>query len=185
MSLLLQGAETASAEGRLYTARAIVTAPVIFSTAAGTGGPLLWNPGATIAAPNKTAVRLRKLGYSITTAATVAGSIGLTGGYQGATAPSATTAIDGATTNLMLGSTNPSQVNVYRVGTVANAGGFFIPLVDVSTTALTALGDNMSWLDLDGVATVLPGYWVAIAGSATLSTAALQIALVWEEIGQP
>lgn len=185
MSLILQGAETASAEGRLYTARAIVTAPVIFSTAAGTGGPLLWNPGATATAPNKTTVRLRKLGYSITTASTVAGSIGLTGGYQGATAPTSTTTIDGATTNLMLGSTNPSQVSVYRVGTVANAGGFFIPLVDVSTTALTALGDNISWLDLDGFATVLPGYWVAIAGSGTLTTAVLQIALVWEEINQP
>lgn len=185
MSLILQGPESASAEGRLYTARAIVTAPVIFSTAAGTGGPLLWNPGQTIAAPNKCVIRLRKLGYSVTTASGVAGSIGLTGGFQGATAPSSTTAIDGAITNLMLGSTNPSQINAYRIGTVANAGGFFVPVVDVSTTALTALGDNLSWVDLDGIATVLPGYWIAVAGSATLTTAVLQIALVWEELSQP
>ncbi|HEY4761336.1 MAG TPA: hypothetical protein VIH42_12205, partial [Thermoguttaceae bacterium] len=33
----------ASARGNLYMANAIVTAPVIWTTEAGTGGPLLWN----------------------------------------------------------------------------------------------------------------------------------------------
>lgn len=179
MSLPLQYTPAICTEGRLYAARAIVTAPVIFSTAAGTGGPLLWNSSP------KTVIRLWKLGYSVTTASTVAGSIGLTGGFQGTTAPSSTTAIDSGPTNLFLGNLGPSQINAYRVGTVANAGGFYLPVADISTTALTALGDNPSFIDLDGVITVAPGYWVSVAGSATLTTAVLQVTLVWEEINQP
>lgn len=170
--------ESAAAEGRLYTARAIVTAPVIYSTAAGTGGPLLWN-GTT-----KTAARLRKVGFAVTTASAVIGALGFTGGLQGATAPSSTTAID-TSANLCLGSMNPSQMNVYRLGTVANAGTFFLPFASITTAALTAVGDNMSWIDVDGAITVLPGYWCSVAASATLTTAVIQIALVWEELFQP
>lgn len=184
MPLILTSAESASAEGRLYTARAIVTAPVIFTTAAGTGGPLLWNPGSTAAAPNRTTARVRKVGFAVTTASGVAGSLGFTGGFQGATAPSSTTAIDGSA-NLCLGSMNPSQVNVYQKGTVAAAGAWFLPFAMVSTAAVTAVGDNMNWLDVDGIITVLPGFWVAIAGSATLTSAVIQIGLVWEELYQP
>lgn len=184
MALTINGTAEASAAGRLYMARAIVTAPVVFSTAAATGGPLLWNPGATATAPNKTAARLWKVGYAVTTASAAAGALGITGGLQGATAPSSTTAID-TTANLCLGSTNPSQMNVYRIGTVAAAGTFFLPIAQITTAAVTAVGDNMTWIDLDGSITVLPGYFAAVSASATLTSAVMQIAIVWEEINQP
>jgi hypothetical protein len=131
-----------------YMARAIVTAPVIFSTAAGTGGPLLWNPGATLTAPNKAVARLLKIGCAVTTASTVAGSLGLTGGFQGTTAPSSTTTID-SSANMTIGDVgHPSQVNVYRVGTPAAAGSWFLPIFNISTAALTAEGDNLIYYDI-------------------------------------
>src|ERR1035437_10285201 len=58
----------------LFTATAIVTAPVIFSTAAGTGGPLLWNGSVGIKAV------LIAIGFGQTVSSTVAAAIGLTGG---------------------------------------------------------------------------------------------------------
>ncbi|HMJ82719.1 MAG TPA: hypothetical protein VK504_06110 [Vicinamibacterales bacterium] len=178
MPLLLDGPSAALAEGRLYNARAIVTAPVIFSTAAGTGGPLLWNGSP------KTVARILKFGYAVTVASTVAGALGFTGGIQGGTAPSSTTAID-SFNNLSIGSTNPSQMNWYRVGTPAAAGAWFLPIVEVTTVALTAFGDVTTWVDLDGTLLVPPKAWLSIAGSATLSTLVGQFSIVYEEMNQP
>ena len=166
-------------------ARAIVTAPVIFSTAAGTGGPLLWNPSGPSTAPNKTIARIIKVGFAVTTASAVAGAIGFTGGGgQGNTAPTSTTAID-TSANLSIGNPNPSQVNVYRVGTPAAAGAWFMPWGMLSTAAVTAVGDDTVWFDVNRMISVLPGSWLSVAASATLTSAVAQVTLIWEELNQP
>lgn len=163
---------------RLFVARAIVTAPVIFSTAAGTGGPLLWNPpGSGVLA------RLVAASYAVTVASTVAGAIGLTGGAGQTAAPGSTTVID-TSGNLFLGG-RPPTISAFRIGTPSSAGSFFWPLGFVSTSALTALGDGFNLIDLKRQIVIPPGGWLSFAGSATLTTAVIQAALAWEEVPIP
>jgi hypothetical protein len=163
----------ASTNRRLYCAQAIVTAPVIFSTAAGTGGPLLWNGSTTVNA------RIVAVGFAVTTASTAAGALGLTGATGQTAAPGSTTAID-STANLFLGG-RASSCTAYRIGTPTNAGTFFLPLAQITTGALTVTESTMNWAFLNRVITVPPGGWVSLAGSATLSTAVIQCGLIWEE----
>lgn len=159
---------------RIFCATAIVTAPVVFTTAAGTGGPLLWN-GST-----DTVGRLLFVGFSVTTASTVAGALGITGAGGQVAAPSSTSAID-STANLYI--TGPkSKLTPYKIGTPTNAGTFLLPFAQITTGALTVSRDAMSWIELKRIVTIPPNAWASVAGSATLSTAVMQIALVWEEI---
>lgn len=165
----------ASLNKRVFFATAIVTAPVIFSTAAGTGGPLLWNGGATKIG------RLLRMGFAITTASAVSGSLGLTGGTGQAAAPSSTTAID-STFNGYLGAP-VSSITPYRIGTVSAAGTWFLPLAQVHTGAVTVDTTGMTWIDMERMITIPSGGgWVSVAASATLTSAVLQIVLAWEEI---
>lgn len=167
----------ASLNERVFMARAIVTAPVIFSTAAGTGGPLLWN------GTSDKIARILKVGFAVTTASTVAGALGLTGATGQTAAPASTTAAD-TTANLSLGAP-ASSCTPYRVGTPTNAGTWFLPFGQITTGALTVSRDSINWIDINRLITVPPGCWVSLAGSATLSTAVIQCALVWEEISLP
>jgi hypothetical protein len=164
---------------RIFVAHAIVTAPVIYSTAAGTGGPLLWNGSKTVNA------RILAVGYAVTTAAAATGALGLTGAGGQTAAPGSTTAID-SVANLYIGG-NPSTPSCtpYRVGTPTNAGTFLLPLAQIATAALTAEPPATTWVRLDRMVTVPPASWVSVAGSATLTTAVMQIGLVWEEVPIP
>lgn len=165
--------------GNVFVAQAIVTAPVIWTTAAGTGGPLLYNGSVSGTGRGVTAYLLA-LSYGLTTAATVAGAVGLTGGPT--TAPTTTTAIDSsACLRLNAGSPTP-LCSVYRVGTVSAAGTFFLPTGQVGTSALTAEIADDNFISLGGVVEVGPGYFASFAASATLSTAVLQVGLVWLEV---
>lgn len=160
--------------GNIYTAHAIVTAPVIYTTAAGTGGPLLWNGSTT----HKLVVLAA--GWGISTVSTVAAILGLTGGTGQTTAPSSTTAVD-SVKNCYLGGAAPAG-SAYRVGTVAAAGNFFHPLGDLKTGALTTEPGSMNWIDLGGLF-VVPQYgWISFAASATASTTVGNFGLVWAEI---
>lgn len=160
--------------GRLFTAHAIVTAPVIYTTAAGTGGPLLWNGSAT----HKLAILAA--GWGVSTVSTVAAIIGLTGGTGQTSAPSSTTAVD-SVKNTYLGGAAPAG-SAYRVGTVSAAGNFFHPLGDLNTGALTTRPGSINWVDLGGMF-VVPQYgWISFAASATASTTVGNFAVVWEEI---
>lgn len=158
--------------GNVFVANAIVTAPVIFSTAAATGGPLLYNGSTTVNAV------ILGVSFGVTTASTVPGSIGLTGGPT--TAPTSTTAIDSKTNGFLGGST--SQATAFRVGTVSAAGTFFYALGGVDTAALTAQPASFNYIDLEGRFIVPPGYFISVAGSATLSTLVANIGLIWEEV---
>lgn len=164
----------ASVNGNLFMAQAIVTAPVIYTTAAGTGGPLLWNGSSTVKA------NLLGLGVGVTTVTTVAAALGITGGGGQAAAPSATTAADGRTNLLMGGSS--SACTPYRVGTVTTAGAFLLPVGALHTGALTVDNFNFAWFDLDGLITLPPFTWASPSVSATATTTVVQLALVWEEI---
>lgn len=164
----------ASIRGNLFHAYALVTAPVVYTTAAGTGGPLIWN-GST----NKL-INILSVQMGVAVVSTVAGALGLTGNTGQLSAPGSTTAID-AVANLYLGGAAPAAT-AYRVGTPTNAGNFFIPLFSVDTGALTAEFEVIGHVDVSGIVTVPPGGWVALAGSATLSTLQAKLGIIWEEI---
>lgn len=158
----------------LFLAHAILTAPVIYSTAAGTGGPLIWNGSQT------TNVVLLAAGLSSSVVTTVAGGLGLTGNTGQTAAPTSTTAID-TRANCFIGG-GASASTPYRVGTVAVAGAFFFPLAQFHTGALTVDTTLMTWIDLGGVIIVPPNSWVSLAGSATLSTLQVNAALLYTEV---
>ncbi len=163
--------------GQIFSSYAIVTASVIYSTAAGTGGPLLWNGSSGLTAVN---CIILFAGWGITTASGAAVGIGLTGNTGQAAAPSSTTAID-ATGNMFLGGA-ASKATTYRVGTPSSAGNIFIPFGDLDTGALTTGVGGLNWVDLQGTMVVPPGGWCSIACSATATTSVIQASLVWQEV---
>lgn len=168
-------------KGQVFCATATVTAPVIYTTATGTGGPLLWNnTGQALGGTNRVMAVLLALGVGITTASGVAGAIGITGGVS--TAPTTTTTIDGLQ-NLNLGISGGNQCNVYRKGTVSAAGTFFIPTHQVTTVALTSAPPlSMQWWDLGGLFVVPAGSFASVAASATLTSGVFNIGLIWAEV---
>lgn len=169
--------------GHVYSALARVTAPVIYSTAAGTGGPLLWNnsgPNSGGTGRGVLAVLLA-MSASVTTASGVATSLGITGGTsQGTTAPTSTTVID-ASGNCFFPQSAP-QCNVYRKGTLATAGSFFFPTIQLDTGAVTVTNATATIVDLQGMFMVGPGGWLAVAAGATATSAVIDIGLIWAEI---
>jgi hypothetical protein len=158
-----------------FNARAVVTAPVIYTTSAGTGGPMLWNPPGS-------GVNAAIIGVSaaMTTSSTVATALGLTGGTNQLVAPTSTTAIDSASNNYIGGAA--SLCTTYRVGTPSAAGTFLIPLFVMGTGAITVDAAANKFLDYGGLLVIPPGCWASIAAAATASTAVLQIGLFWEEV---
>jgi hypothetical protein len=164
-----------AARGRLFLATAIVTAPVIFSTAAGTGGPLIWNP-----ANSGVNVSVLAITCGLTVVTTVAAALGLTGNTGQTSAPTATTAIDSRQACLIGGQASVSTP--YRVGTPTNAGGFFFPLLDLHTGALTVDNLGMGWIDVGGAIVCPPGAWVSVAASATATTTVAQLGALYAEI---
>ena len=164
-----------SISGRLFFAQAIVTAPVIYSTAAGTGGPLLWNPpGSGVIA------QLVAAGLGVTTVTTVAAALGITGGTGQNVVPTSTTAIDGSGNCYFGGAA--AKVSSFRVGTVAVAGTFLIPFGQLHTGALTVDNTGIEWFDLWGALSFGPGGWASVAASATATTTVATIGLLWAEL---
>jgi hypothetical protein len=161
-------------DGLVQSAYAIVTAPVIYSTAAGTGGPLLWN-----SSTNKNAVLLY-VTCPVSVVTTVAAALGITGAAGQTAAPGSTTAID-ASGNLKVGGP-ASAMNVYRVGTPTNAGTFFLPLAYLHTGALTVDTQGNAMIPLEGSVVVPPNSWVSWAASATATTTVARLGMVWAEL---
>lgn len=162
--------------GNVFCAYAIETTPGIWSTAAGTGGPLLWNGSP---AQGGVTAYLLAVSFSLSVASGAAGDIGLTGANAQATAPSTNTAID-SVGNCNIGGPNPA-CTAYRKGTVTNAGTFFMPLGGVDTGAITVGLADDNLIHLGGAIAVPPGAWVSVAASAALTSAVMQIGLWWLE----
>lgn len=161
-------------QGKLFQAHAIVTAPVIYTTAAGTGGPLIWNGS------QNTNVVLLAVTCAITVVTTVAAALGITGNSGQTAAPSSTTVID-SNRSLKIGGSLP-QSTAYRIGTPSNAGNFFLPFADLHTGALTVDNLGMGFIDLKGMVVVPPNSWVSVAASATATTTVANIGLVYAEL---
>jgi hypothetical protein len=161
--------------GKVFMAQAIVTAPVIFSTAAGTGGPLLWNPPTS----GVDAVILG-VSFGVTVVTTVAAALGITGNSGQSVAPGSTTAIDGRSSGYIGGGN--SACTAYRVGTPTNAGGFLLPFASLHTGALTVDTGATGFADIGGMVIVPPGSWASIAASATATTTVAQLGMIWEEV---
>ena len=165
----------AAQRGNLFSAHAINTAMVIFSTAAGTGGPLIWNGS------NNKVVSVLAAGFGIaTTASGVAGAVGLATGIGQLTAPGTTTAID-SVGNMLVGGPNP-QATAYRIGTTTNAANRFIPFVQVSTGAVSIPDTTINWMWFDGAVLAPPYTFVTLAASATLTSAVSNSFIIWEEL---
>ena len=177
-----QNSPMTSGRGNLYGATAIVTAPGIWSTAAGTGGPLLYNGSDSAHGGSGRGVTayLLAISFGLTVASTVAGALGITGGAT--TAPTTTTAIDSVWSMKLSTAAPTPQCSLYRVGTVAPAGTFFWPVGQVGTSALTAELADDNFINLGGAIEVSPGYFISPCGSAILSTAVMQISIVWLEL---
>jgi hypothetical protein len=164
----------AAQRGNLFSAHAIVTAMVINSTAAGTGGPLIWNGSS-----NKV-VSVLAVGAVITTASAVAGTVSVGTGTGQVLAPTTTTAID-STGNCYTGGPS-SQATAYRIGTVTNVVSRQIPFIQIST-ATTALPDTtINWMWLDGAVLAPPTTYVTLTASATLTSAVINSFIIWEEL---
>ena len=160
--------------GNLFQAHAIVTAPVVYTTAAGTGGPLLWNNTTTHNAV------LLAVSMSSSVVTTVAAGLGITGNTGETAGPGTTTAID-SNRNLLLGGP-ASRMSLYRIGTPASAGNFFFPLWQVHTGALTVDTTGTQWIDLGGCIIVPPRGWASIAASATASTLVANFGMIYAEV---
>lgn len=158
--------------GKVQTAYATTTAPVIYSTAANTGGPILCNSASS-------GVDCHIIAVSVLTvvASAVAGGLGFTGGVGVVPAGTAIDAFGNALSGGPL-----SAVSVYRRATPPSPGTFFLPFAQVDTGALTVSNMTPAWIPIDGGIIVPPGAWASVAGSATLTTAQLSIGLIWAEI---
>lgn len=159
---------------KLFMAHAIVTAPVIYTTAAGTGGPLIWNGS------QNTNVVILAVGIATTVVTTAAAAIGITGNTGQTSAPSSTTAID-SNRNMSIGGPLPNST-AYRIGTVTNAGNFLFPLASLHTGALTVDNFGMGWFDIGGAVVIPPNCWASLAASATATTTVMQAALLYTEL---
>ena len=178
---MLKGIYDFVAGGRanVFAAQAIVTAPVIWSTAAATGGPLLYNGSNANGAKGVTAYLLA-LSCGITTSSAVAGCLGITGGPT--TAPASTTAIDSVMNLRFVTGTTTPLCSVYRLGTVSAHGVGFLQVFDVDTGTQTVDTLVGGFQHLGGMVEVGVGNFAAVAGSATLTTGVFNIGLVWAEV---
>lgn len=161
--------------GKVFYTSAIITAPVIFSTA-GQLGPMLWNrPGSSVDAH----ILAVSVG-SPTTASTVAGAISYASNTQ-ATVPTTATAL--------------TVMNAYAGGGVSAMGGVFstatilvaptnvpFPLCAVNTGAITTGALTTNYFDCGGMFQVAPGQVGYICGNATLTAGVFTIGLLWAEL---
>jgi len=166
-------------DGKAFSALTSVTALVAFGTAAGIGGPLLWNNTGQGAAGGKRVMAVL-LGLSVgwTTAPGGAGALGITWGSGQTSAPTSTTAITGVG-NLRPDLSAAPLCNVYNVGTVANAGTTMVLTHEVSTGTDTS---KQIFVPLDGLIQVPPGCWAAVAGAAAIASMVAKISLVFAEV---
>jgi hypothetical protein len=164
-------------KGACFSAQAIVTAMGLYSTAAGTGGPLLYN-GTTAGSHGSVTAYVMSVSFGLSVASSVACGIGLTGGPT--TAPTSTTAIT-TTANLWLGG-QASKCTAYSIGTTSAAGTFFLPIGQVGTAALTAEISDDNFIHLGGCIVVPPGYFVSVAADAVMTTGVIDVGLTWIEM---
>lgn len=187
MNLSYGGPQTASLvefarAGDVFCAysAAVTSLPAYTATAL---GPILWNgtsvPGPQGPYPEKKAFILG-VGIALTTGSGAAVGVGLTWGSQLTAAPvqntpiAATTAVTLVSATYAFGNSKAPSCTAYNSGTVAAAGVGFLPLMALPTTAVTATNPYNCWIPIDGAIVLPAGGWVALAASATATSAVLQ-----------
>ena len=178
MGALLGKYATLVKAGKVFYTSAIITAPVIFSTATQLG-PVLWNkPGS-----NLDAYILAVSVGSPTVATSVPGAIGWASNVQ-STQPSATvTAITAV--NAYAGG-GPSQLA--GVMTLTGSVGIlptpiFLPMVGVNTGAITTqVLAGPSYVDVAGMLIIGPGNVGYVCANATLTSGVFTIGVLWAEL---
>lgn len=160
--------------GNIFAAKAIVAAPVIYTTEVGTGGPYLYNTSSTHEAV------LLAIGWGVTTETSVEASFGLTGGYNESGVPTATTAIDDVFC-LRVDSSTP-RMSTFRVATTLGTNRWYMPLGQMGGVATAARQADIHWIDLGGMIVVPLNSFVSVSASATLTAMAADVIMVWEEV---
>ncbi len=179
MGALLGKYATLVKTGKVFYTSAIITAPVLFSSASQLG-PILWNkPGSNI-----DAYILAVSVGSPTTATSVPGAIGWASNVQ-STQPTATnTAITAV--NAYAGG-GPSQLALVAT----NSGGavgilptpIFLPMVGVNTGAITTqVLAGPSYVDVAGMLIIGPGNVGYVCANATLTSGVFTIGVLWAEL---
>ena len=161
---------------KVFYTSAIITAPVIFSTAI-QGGPMIWNkPGSGLDAH----ILAVSCGQP-TTASSVDGAIGYASGVQ-PTAPTTPTAI--VAVNAYAGGGPSQMAAVNSTGTViVLPAPIFMPLISVcGPTVTTAVATAASFIDVAGSLIIGPGNVGYICASATLSSGVFTIGVMWAEL---
>lgn len=162
--------------GKVFYTSAIITAPVIFSTAAQLG-PMLWNkPGSGLDAH-----LLAVSASEPSTATAVPGAIGYAS-QNAPVSPVSPTAI--VAVNAYAGGGPSSMGGVFSTATVlVLPAPIFLPLIGVAGAAIT-VGNSLtaSWCDVGGAVVIGPGNVGYICASATLTAAVMTIAILWSEL---
>jgi hypothetical protein len=160
---------------KVFWTSAIITAPVIFSTA-GQLGPMIWNrPGSGVDAH----ILYVSIG-SPTTATSVAGAIGLSSNAQ-ATVPTTATSI--TAWNAYTGGAASQMGGVFSTATVIVAPTpIFLPLLGVNTGAVTTGAISQSIAEVGGAVVVAPGGIGYVCTSATLTSGVFTIGMMWAEL---
>ena len=176
MSEVLARYSTLTKAQKVFYTSAIITAPVIFSTAIQLG-PMIWNkPGSGLDAH----ILAVAVGQP-TTASSVTGAIGYASAVQ-PTAPTSPTAI--VAVNAYAGG-GPSQMAAVNSGgtVIVLPAPIFLPLIGVcDPTVTTAIATTNTWMDVAGALIVGPGNVGYICASATLTTGVVFIGLMWCEL---
>lgn len=164
--------------GKVFYTSAIITAPVIFSTAAQLG-PMIWNkPGSGVDAHI-----LAVCCSEPSTATTVGGAIGLAMNSTQSTAPTTATSI--VAVNAYSGGGTSQMAGVFSTATVlvTNPAPIFLPLIGVAGAAIT-VGNTITAAvaDVEGLAICGPGTVAYVCASGTLSSGVMTIGLVWAEL---
>ncbi len=175
MSELLGKYSTLVKSQKVFYTSAIITAPVIFSTAAQLG-PMLWNkPGSPLDA------HILAVGVSSpTVATTVAGAISYASNVQ-ATVPTTATAL--VTMNAYAGGAVSGMAGIFSTATILVAPtNVPFPLIAANTGAITSGVLTQCFVDVGGMFVVAPGTVGYICGNATLTAGVFTIGLLWAEL---
>ena len=159
---------------KVFYTSAIITAPVIFSTA-GQLGPMIWNRTGSGLDAHILAVSVG----SPTTASTVAGALSYASNTQ-PTQPSTATAL---TVTNAYSSGGSSQMFAFSTATILVAPtNVPFPLVAVNTGAITTGSLTQCFVDLGGMFVVPPGNVGYVCGNATLTAGVFTIGILWAEL---
>lgn len=176
MSELLGKYATLSKSGKLFYATAIGISGTIYTTAAGSGGPLIWNKTNSNVEAHLLAVSL-----SVTTTTSVAGALGIIGCLGQSAAPGTSAAISNSGSTYLGGQVS-QMGGIYNTCTPTNAASTFFPVAEIGTGATTAVTGAPTWIDLGGAFIIPQGTIGGIGFSATLTSGVFTVGLLWAEL---